>query len=66
MENTEFLSLKEAGAILGVSQTTLWKWMKEGKIIPTRLSKKKVYIEKEELNRFIKDSKGKEYLNPKD
>ncbi|OPY65605.1 MAG: hypothetical protein A4E57_03118 [Syntrophorhabdaceae bacterium PtaU1.Bin034] len=35
----------------------MWKWVKEGKISVVRLSERKIYVEKSELERFINEGK---------
>jgi predicted site-specific integrase-resolvase len=56
MTEIELIPLKQAQKILKVSNVTLWKWAKAGKIAIVRLSPKKVYIRREEIERFIRDS----------
>ena len=38
-----------------ISNVTLWKWVRQGKLSVVRLSPRKVYVKKEELERFIRD-----------
>jgi excisionase family DNA binding protein len=56
MGDIDLIPLKQAQEILKVSNVTLWKWVKAGKISVVRLSPKKVYIRREELERFIRES----------
>ncbi len=50
------LPLKEVRRFLRVSNVTLWKRAKQGKISVVKLSARKVYVRKQELERFIHDS----------
>ncbi|OPY61016.1 MAG: Helix-turn-helix domain protein [Syntrophorhabdaceae bacterium PtaU1.Bin034] len=56
MGDIDLIPLKQAQEILKVSNVTLWKWVKAGKISVVKLSPKKVYIRREELERFIRES----------
>jgi excisionase family DNA binding protein len=56
MGEIDLIPLKQAQEILKVSNVTLWKWVKAGKISVVKLSPKKVYIRREELERFIRES----------
>lgn len=56
MGDINLIPLKQAQEILKVSNVTLWKWVKAGKISVVKLSPKKVYIRREELERFIRES----------
>jgi len=53
------LSLDAAAEELKISLVTLWRWTKQGKITPVRLSAAKVFIRQEEITRFIRDSERK-------
>ncbi|MGA2110017.1 MAG: helix-turn-helix domain-containing protein [Syntrophorhabdales bacterium] len=57
MDTTELIPLKEVRAMLKVSKVTLWTWVKQGKLSTVKLSPRKVYVEKAELERFIKESR---------
>lgn len=59
MGDIDLISLKRAQEILQISNVTLWKWVKAGKIAVVRLSPKKVYIRSEELERFIRENESK-------
>jgi excisionase family DNA binding protein len=56
MGDIDLIPLKQAQEILKISNVTLWKWVKAGKISVVKLSPKKVYIRREELERFIRES----------
>ncbi len=56
MIEIDLIPLKQAQEILKVSNVTLWKWVKAGEIATVRLSPKKVYIRREEIERFVRDS----------
>ena len=56
MEETDLIPLKDVPKFLKVSKVTLWKWIKDGKVATVRLSPRKIYIRKEELERFIRAS----------
>lgn len=53
----DLIPIEELRKQLGISRVTLWKWEKDGKVKFVRLSKKKIYIERAELNRFIAESR---------
>ncbi len=56
MGDIDLIPLKQAQEILKISNVTLWKWVKAGKISVVKLSPKKVYIRREELERFVRES----------
>ena len=56
MGDIDLIPLKRAQEILKISNVTLWKWVKAGKISVVKLSPKKVYIRREELERFVRES----------
>lgn len=56
----DLIPLKKVREILGVSRVTLWRWVSEGKLAAVRLSEKKIYIERHELERFIQSGKKTE------
>ncbi len=58
MPENEFLTFEEARQILRISKGTLSVWIKKGRINAVRLSRKKVLIRREEIDRFIKDSES--------
>ena len=50
------MTLKEVREELKIkSRVTLWKWVKAGKLSVVKLSERKVYIERSELERFINE-----------
>lgn len=52
------MTLKEVREELKIkSRVTLWKWVKAGKLSVVKLSERKVYIERSELERFINESR---------
>lgn len=50
------LPLSEACRRLGISRTTLWKFMRAGKIAPTRYGTARVLIRESVIEKFIADS----------
>jgi excisionase family DNA binding protein len=56
MDTTNLIPLKEVPEILKVSKATLWRYIKQGKISVVRYSERKVFVRKEELERFIRES----------
>ena len=56
MDIVELLPLKEVRRLLNISNVTLWKWAKQGKISLVRLSARKVYVTREELEKFIQSN----------
>jgi excisionase family DNA binding protein len=57
-ESVDLLPLAEVRERLNISKATLWRWVKDGKLKTVKLSERKVYIRREELDRFIKESEG--------
>ena len=57
MSDIELIPLKEVQKLLHVSNVTLWKWEKQGKIKVVRLSPRKVYVERKEIDRLIDQGK---------
>lgn len=49
---SEWLSAKEAQSLLGVGQTTLWQYRREGLIISYKI-KKKLFFKRSELIAFL-------------
>jgi len=56
MVDESLLTLEQASDRLGISKVTLWRWIKNGKLTAVRLSRRVVYVRKEELDRFLKAS----------
>jgi predicted site-specific integrase-resolvase len=56
MDETDLIPLKDVPEVLKVSKVTLWKWIKEERISTVRLSTRKIYVRKKELERFIKEA----------
>jgi excisionase family DNA binding protein len=56
MVDENLLTLKQVSERLGISKVTLWRWIKDGKLSSVRLSQRTVYVRKEELERFIRES----------
>jgi excisionase family DNA binding protein len=56
MTYPDLIPLKEVRSLLKISAVTLWKWVKNGKLSVVKLSPRKIYVKKEELDRFIQDS----------
>ena len=42
-----------------VSKATLWRYIKRGKLSVVRYSERKVFIRREEVERFIRESESK-------
>ncbi len=59
---TQLLSLKEAARLLGLSIWTVRKFVRDGKLVPVRLSRR-VLLEELELQRFIDQSRQKTQPN---
>jgi predicted site-specific integrase-resolvase len=57
MSDIDLIPLKEVQRLLHVSGVTLWKWEKQGKIKVVRLSSRKVYVERKEIDRLIAQGK---------
>lgn len=56
MVDENFLTLKDVAERLGVSKVTLWRWVKAGKLSAVKLSQRTVYVRRDELDRFIRES----------
>ena len=57
-EKKRVLRTRDAHKYLGIGRTTLWKYIKEGKLTPINLSKGIVVFEISELDSFIDDCKA--------
>ncbi|MGA2109153.1 MAG: helix-turn-helix domain-containing protein [Syntrophorhabdales bacterium] len=53
MDTANLIPLKDVPEILRVSKATLWRYVKQGKLSVVRYSERKVFIKKEELERFL-------------
>ena len=49
----QLLSSAQVAAITGHSKLTVWRWVKDGKLSPVRLSRKPMFLE-QELERMIR------------
>lgn len=47
-------SVKEASEYMGVHMQTLYRWLREGRIVATKPTKRTVRIRESELQRFIR------------
>lgn len=56
MVDENLLTLTDVADRLGISKVTLWRWIKNGKLSAVRLSKRTVYVRKDEVERFIRES----------
>ena len=53
--NKDLMTRKEVCDYLQCSQTSLWDWTKKGKIIATKVGKKKVLYRKKDIDTFLND-----------
>jgi len=56
MAEIELIPLKDVRNLLKVSKSTMWTWIEQKKLSIVKLSPRKIYVKKEELERFIKDN----------
>jgi excisionase family DNA binding protein len=56
MADEDLITLKEARDKLRISRMTLHRYITAGKLSVVRLSQRKVYVRKEELERFLRES----------
>ena len=56
MTDIDLIPLVEVRERLRISKATLWRWIKEGRLATVKLSERKIYIKKSELERFIRKS----------
>ena len=56
MVDENLLTLDEVAKRLGISRVTLWRWVKDGKLSAVKLSQRTVYVRREELERFVRES----------
>ena len=59
MNDIELIPLMEVRERLRISKATLWRWIKDGKLSTVKLSERKIYVKRNELERFIRESSGK-------
>jgi predicted site-specific integrase-resolvase len=57
MSDIDLIPWKDVQKLFHVSNVTLWKWEKKGKIKVVRLSPRKVYVERQEIDRLIAEGK---------
>ncbi|OPY64169.1 MAG: Helix-turn-helix domain protein [Syntrophorhabdaceae bacterium PtaU1.Bin034] len=55
MTDIDLIPLKEVRDRLRISKATLWRWIKDGKLSTVKLSERKIYVKKTELERLIKE-----------
>jgi len=53
--NKDLMTRKEVCDYLQCSQTSLWDWTRKGKIIATKVGKKKVLYRKNDVDIFLND-----------
>jgi len=53
--NKDLMTRKEVCDYLQCSQTSLWDWTRKGKIIATKVGKKKVLYRKNDVDTFLND-----------
>ena len=53
--NKDLMTRKEVCDYLQCSQTSLWDWTRKGKIIATKVGKKKVLYRKKDVGTFLND-----------
>jgi excisionase family DNA binding protein len=56
MAEIDLIPMKDLPDILKISRMTLHRWIKEGRISVVRLSRRKVFVRREELERFVRES----------
>ena len=53
--NKDLMTRKEVCDYLQCSETSLWDWTRKGKIIATKVGKKKVLYRKKDVDTFLND-----------
>jgi DNA binding domain, excisionase family len=53
--NKDLMTRKEVCDYLQCSQTSLWDWTRKGKIIATKVGKKKVLYRKKDVDTFLNE-----------
>ena len=53
--NKDLMTSKEVCDYLQCSETSLWDWTKKGKIIATKVGKRKVLYRKKDIDTFLND-----------
>ena len=53
MTDIDLIPLIEVRDRLKISKATLWRWIKDGKLSTVKLSERKIYVKKTELERFV-------------
>jgi excisionase family DNA binding protein len=56
MADIDLIPLKKVREILNVSRMTLYRYIKEGKISVVKFSERKMFVKREELERFVRES----------
>ncbi len=55
MTDIDLIPLKEVRDRLRISKATLWRWIKDGKLSTVKLSERKIYVKRTELERLIEE-----------
>ncbi|MBA4389970.1 MAG: transcriptional regulator [Syntrophus sp. (in: bacteria)] len=53
MVDESLITLDEVAERLGISRVTLWRWVKDGKVPVVKLSQRKIYVRKVELEKLM-------------
>jgi excisionase family DNA binding protein len=56
MPEIDLIPIKDVPGILKISRMTLYRWIGEGRLSVVKLSERKVYVRREELERFVRES----------
>ncbi|MGD0662004.1 MAG: helix-turn-helix domain-containing protein [Syntrophorhabdales bacterium] len=56
MDDIDLIPLAEVRERLRISKATLWRWIKDGKLTTVRLSERKIYVKRTEMERLIRES----------
>ncbi|HHJ13259.1 MAG TPA: AlpA family phage regulatory protein [Gammaproteobacteria bacterium] len=57
---TEYLRVKQVAALLGIGVSTVWAWVKEGKLpAPVKLSERVTVWDRAELESWVRELTGR-------
>jgi excisionase family DNA binding protein len=60
LQDNDLTSVREAARLLRVSESTIWRWIKEGSVPSYRVGRKRVYLKAAELARMVKPKQDRQ------
>src|SRR5438067_1635599 len=54
----DYVTVPEAARLLGVSESTIWRWIDRGDLPASRFGRRKVRIKREDLGRVVRPARS--------